>query len=54
MSTALYALVGSYFGSATGVIYCIKLAIKHMHKLIEEDPEMKKIDINVTMVASDE
>lgn len=53
MSAALYALIGSFFGSAAGVIYTIRAATKQMHKMIEEDPDMKKIDINVTMVRPD-
>ena len=50
---SLYAFVGAFFGAMTGTIYCVRLATKHLWKLVDEDPDMKKIEVNVTMVEHD-
>lgn len=50
---ALCSALGGFFGSALGFVYTVKLAIKQIYKHINEDPELEKIEINVTMKESD-
>lgn len=45
----LAAGAGSFLGSAAGMIYSLKSVTRILYKKIGEDPELEKIEINVTL-----
>ena len=51
---SFWAFAGAFLGSAAGMVFFLRQAIRHFRRALEEDPEIQKVQISVTMVEAEE
>ena len=48
-SVTLASMTGAFLGSMVGMVYCLKTVTRMLHKRMQDDPELDKIEIKVVM-----